>query len=47
MFIAKVGSYQELDTKVVTDADKVVVDWWEYVSIRGEGTQHSDGKRTL
>lgn len=34
MFIAKVGSYQELDTKVVTGADKVVVDWWEYVSNR-------------
>lgn len=34
MFIAKVGSYQEVDTKVVTDADKVVVDWWEYVSTR-------------
>lgn len=34
MFIAKVGSYQELDPKVVTDADKVVVDWWEYVSTR-------------
>lgn len=34
MFIAKIGSYQELDTKVITDADKVVVDWWEYVSSR-------------
>jgi ornithine cyclodeaminase/alanine dehydrogenase-like protein (mu-crystallin family) len=34
MFIAKVGSYQELDTRVVTDADKVVVDWWDYVSSR-------------
>jgi len=34
MFIAKVGSYQEVDTEVVTCADKVVVDWWEYVSTR-------------
>jgi len=34
MFIAKVGSYQELDVKAVTSADKVVVDWWEYVSTR-------------
>lgn len=34
MFIAKVGSYQEIDFGVLTEADKLVVDWWEYVSHR-------------
>jgi len=30
MFIAKVGSYQEIDPEIIMNADKVVVDWWEY-----------------
>jgi alanine dehydrogenase len=34
MFIAKVGSYQEIEPEVITKADKVVVDWWEYVISR-------------
>lgn len=34
MFIAKIGSFQELDPDIIKSADKVVVDWWEYVSTR-------------
>jgi len=34
MFILKLGSYQELDPKVFTVVDKVVVDKWDYVSHR-------------
>ena len=35
MFLAKVGSYQEIDFEIVqSTADKIVVDWWEYVSHR-------------
>jgi len=34
MFILKLGSYQELDPKVFTAVDKIVVDNWEYVSHR-------------
>jgi ornithine cyclodeaminase/alanine dehydrogenase-like protein (mu-crystallin family) len=34
MFIAKVGSYQEIEPEIITRADKVVVDWWEYVISR-------------
>jgi len=34
MFIAKVGSYQEIDFGVLEGVDKLVVDWWEYVSHR-------------
>ncbi len=33
-FIARLGSYQELDLDVITGADKVVVDNWHYVSPR-------------
>ncbi len=33
-FIAKMGSYQEVDLDVVRRADKVVVDRWKYVSPR-------------
>jgi ornithine cyclodeaminase/alanine dehydrogenase-like protein (mu-crystallin family) len=34
MFLIKIGSYQELDPKVITTVDKFVVDKWEYVSHR-------------
>ena len=34
MFIAKIGSFQEIDPEIIIAADKVVVDWWEYVSKR-------------
>lgn len=32
--VCKMGSYQELDLNVITQADKLVVDSWEYVSHR-------------
>ena len=32
--VCKMGSYQELDLEVITQADKLVVDSWEYVSHR-------------
>lgn len=34
MFIAKVGSYQEIDFDILKAVDKLVVDYWEYVSHR-------------
>jgi ornithine cyclodeaminase/alanine dehydrogenase-like protein (mu-crystallin family) len=34
MFLAKLGSYQEIDPKVVLSVDKVVVDKWEYTGKR-------------
>ncbi|MEM2210937.1 MAG: ornithine cyclodeaminase family protein [Nitrososphaerales archaeon] len=34
MFLAKVGSFQELDPEIIIKSDKVVVDWWDYVSHR-------------
>lgn len=34
MFIAKVGSFQEMEPEVLTTVDKVVVDKWEYISTR-------------
>jgi len=34
MFLAKVGSFQEIDFDIIKSVDKVVVDWWEYVSTR-------------
>ncbi len=33
-FIAKMGSYQEVDLDVIRNADKVVVDRWKYVAPR-------------
>ena len=33
-FVARLGSYQEVDLDVITGADKVVVDNWHYVSPR-------------
>ncbi len=33
-FVARLGSYQEVDHDVITKADKVVVDRWKYVSPR-------------
>jgi ornithine cyclodeaminase/alanine dehydrogenase-like protein (mu-crystallin family) len=33
-FIARLGSYQEVDHDVITKADKVIVDRWKYVSPR-------------
>ena len=33
-FVARLGSYQEVDLDVITQADKVVVDSWVYVSPR-------------
>lgn len=34
VFVARLGSYQEIDHDVITKADKVVVDSWKYVSPR-------------
>ena len=33
-FVARLGSYQEVDLPVITNADKVIVDNWHYVSPR-------------
>ncbi|NIS79646.1 MAG: hypothetical protein GTO14_05425 [Anaerolineales bacterium] len=33
-FVARLGSYQEVDHDVITEADKVIVDRWKYVSPR-------------
>jgi len=33
-FVARLGSYQEVDHDVITKADKLVVDQWKYVSPR-------------
>ncbi len=33
-FVARLGSYQEVDLDVITSADKVIVDSWHYVSPR-------------
>jgi ornithine cyclodeaminase len=33
-FVARLGSYQEVDHDVITNADKVIVDCWKYVSPR-------------
>lgn len=33
-FVARMGSYQEVDLEVITRADKVIVDNWHYVSPR-------------
>lgn len=33
-FVARLGSYQEVELDVITEADKVVVDNWHYVSPR-------------
>jgi ornithine cyclodeaminase/alanine dehydrogenase-like protein (mu-crystallin family) len=33
-FVARLGSYQEVDLEVITSADKVIVDNWYYVSPR-------------
>ena len=33
-FIAKMGSYQELDPDMLLEVDKLIVDRWEYVSYR-------------
>ena len=33
-FVARLGSYQEVDLEVITSADKVIVDNWHYVSPR-------------
>jgi ornithine cyclodeaminase/alanine dehydrogenase-like protein (mu-crystallin family) len=34
IFIAKVGSFQEMEPQVLTTVNKVVVDKWEYISTR-------------
>ena len=34
MFVARLGSFQEVSYDVITNADKVVVDQWKYVSPR-------------
>jgi ornithine cyclodeaminase/alanine dehydrogenase-like protein (mu-crystallin family) len=34
VFIARLGSYQEVNLDVITKADKVVVDRWKYISPR-------------
>jgi len=45
MFIAKVGSYQEIDFGILGAVDKLVVDWWEYVSHRVPELTKTDTKR--
>lgn len=45
MFIAKVGSYQEVDSSIIKAADKFVVDWWEYVSHRVPEITQANTKR--
>ena len=45
MFIAKVGSYQEVDFGMLTVVDKLVVDWWEYVSHRVPEIMETNTKR--
>jgi ornithine cyclodeaminase/alanine dehydrogenase-like protein (mu-crystallin family) len=39
-FVARLGSYQEVALDVITDADKVVVDNWHYVSPRIPELRH-------
>jgi ornithine cyclodeaminase/alanine dehydrogenase-like protein (mu-crystallin family) len=34
VFVARLGSYQEIEHDVITKADKVIVDRWQYVSQR-------------
>jgi ornithine cyclodeaminase len=34
VFVARLGSYQEVDHDVLIEADKVIVDRWKYVSLR-------------
>jgi len=36
MLIIKVGSYQEMEPEVLMVADKVVVDWWDYIRTRSK-----------
>ncbi|MFC1803229.1 ornithine cyclodeaminase family protein [Thermoproteota archaeon] len=36
MTIIKIGSYQEIDLEIITEADKIVVDKWEFVSHRSK-----------
>jgi alanine dehydrogenase len=45
MFIAKVGSYQELDLGILEMVDKLVVDYWEYVSHRVPEIMKTNTKR--
>ena len=45
MFIAKTGSYQEVDLGMLTTVDKLVVDWWDYVSHRVPEIMESKIKR--
>ena len=33
-FVAKIGSYQELEEVILSTVDRLVVDWWPYVSER-------------
>jgi len=45
MFVAKTGSYQEIDFGMLRTADKLVVDWWDYVSRRVAEFIKTDVKR--
>ena len=45
LFIAKVGSYQEVDFGMLAMVDKLVVDWWEYVSHRVPEIMETNIKR--
>ncbi|MEM3696216.1 MAG: ornithine cyclodeaminase family protein [Candidatus Bathyarchaeia archaeon] len=45
MFIAKVGSYQEIDLDIPKMVDKLVVDSWEYVSSRVPEIRKTNTKR--
>jgi ornithine cyclodeaminase/alanine dehydrogenase-like protein (mu-crystallin family) len=45
--VCKMGSYQELDLNVISQADKLVVDSWEYVSHRNPELQRLLGEGRL
>jgi ornithine cyclodeaminase len=34
--LAKIGSHQELEPEILLQVDKLVVDYWDYVSRRGK-----------
>ena len=36
MLLIKIGSNQELEPEIIMSADKVIVDWWDYVKIRSK-----------
>ena len=47
IFLAKIGSYQELELEVLLQSDKLVVDNWDYVSVRANEIQALMKRGTL